>query len=80
MITELTQDWGNRFLEGTKKTLCAPGPRDPTDTEPELCFSVSCRGTGHLWPATGTGALGAGDLGHKACNISLLEEVTINPT
>ena len=24
---ELTQDWGNRLLEGTNKTLCAPGPR-----------------------------------------------------
>ena len=27
LITELTQDWGNRFLEGTNKTLCTPGPR-----------------------------------------------------
>ena len=24
---ELTQDWENRLLEGTNKTLCAPGPR-----------------------------------------------------
>ena len=24
---ELTQDWGNRRLEGTNKTLCPPGPR-----------------------------------------------------
>ena len=24
---ELTQDRGNRLLEGTSKTLCAPGPR-----------------------------------------------------
>ena len=24
---ELTQGWGNRHLEGTNKTLCAPGPR-----------------------------------------------------
>ena len=24
---ELTQDWGNRLLEGTKKALCVPGPR-----------------------------------------------------
>ena len=24
---ELTQDWGNRLLEDTNKTLCAPGPR-----------------------------------------------------
>ena len=27
LITELTQDWGNRLLEGTNKSLCAPGPR-----------------------------------------------------
>ena len=31
---ELTQDWGNRPLEGTNKTLCTPGPgersSDPT--------------------------------------------------
>ena len=27
LITELPQDWGNRLLEGTNKTLCAPGPR-----------------------------------------------------
>ena len=24
---ELTQDWGNRILEGTNKTFCAPGHR-----------------------------------------------------
>ena len=23
---ELTQDWGNRLLEGTNRTLCSPGP------------------------------------------------------
>ena len=27
LITVLKQDWGNRPLEGTNKTLCAPGPR-----------------------------------------------------
>ena len=27
LITELPKDWGNRFLEGTDKALCAPGPR-----------------------------------------------------
>ena len=26
LITELSQDWGNRLLKGTVKTLCAPGP------------------------------------------------------
>ena len=24
---ELTQDWGNRLLEGTNRSLCAPEPR-----------------------------------------------------
>ena len=27
LITKLLQDWGNRLLEGTNKTLCAPGAR-----------------------------------------------------
>ena len=27
LTTELRQDWGNRLLEGTDKTLCATGPR-----------------------------------------------------
>ena len=27
LTTELPQYWGNRLLEGTNKTLCAPGPR-----------------------------------------------------
>ena len=26
-LPELTQDWGNRLLEGTNKNLWAPGPR-----------------------------------------------------
>ena len=32
------------MLRGLKQTLCAPGPRDPTKTESELCVSVSCGG------------------------------------
>ena len=28
-------------LEGSNKTLCAPGPKDPTETEPDLPLSVS---------------------------------------
>ena len=51
------------MLRGLKQTLCAPGPRDPTETETELCLGVSCRHTGQQWPAAGTGALGAVDLG-----------------
>ena len=50
-------------LRGLKQTLCAPGPRDPTETETELCLSVSCGRKGQQWAATGTGALGAADLG-----------------
>ena len=53
---------------------CAPGPRDPTETEPELGLSVSCRGTGQQWPATGAGALGTADL---SMALALLEEVAI---
>ena len=61
---------------GLKQTLCAPGPRDPTETETELCLSVSCRGTGQQWTAAGAGALGEADLGIA---YALLEEVAINP-
>ena len=43
-----------------KQTLCALGPRDPTETETELCLSISYRGTGRQWSAAGTGALGVG--------------------
>ena len=34
----------------------------PTETELELCLSVSCGGMGQQWPATGVGVLGAADL------------------
>ena len=50
------------MLRGLKYTLCAPGPRHPTETEPELCLSVSCGGTCQQWTAAGAGALGAVDL------------------
>ena len=50
------------MLRGLKQTLCTPGPRDPTETETELCLSVSCGGTGQQWTATGAGALGAAAL------------------
>ena len=29
-----------RCQEGSNKTLCTPGPRDPTETEPDLTLSV----------------------------------------
>ena len=28
------------MLRGLKQTLCAPGPRDFTETETELCLSI----------------------------------------
>ena len=41
---ELTQDWGNRLLEGTNRTLYAPGPKKgavtPQETDPDLSVSV----------------------------------------
>ena len=51
------------MLGGLKQTLCTPGPRDPTETEPELCLRVSYGSTGQQWPATGARALGSADLG-----------------
>ena len=66
----------SEMLRGLKQALCAPGPRDPKETETELCLSISCGGTGQQWTAAGTGALGAADLGMAE---ALLEEVTINP-
>ena len=35
-----------RMLRGLKQTLFAPGPRDPTETETQLCLRVPCGGTG----------------------------------
>ena len=54
--------------------MCVPGLRALTETDTELCLSVSCGGIGQLWTATGTEALGGG------MAWALLEEVAINPT
>ena len=43
----------HRHLEGSNKTLCAPG--NPRETEPDLPLSVSCGGTGQQWTAAGQG-------------------------
>ena len=51
------------MLIGLEQTLCAPGSRDPIETEPELYLGVSHGVTGQQWPAAGAGALGASDLG-----------------
>ena len=51
------------MLRGLKQTLWAPGPRRPTETETELCLSVSCGGMGQWWTVAGAGALGATEMG-----------------
>ena len=50
-----------RCSEGSNKTLCTPGLRDPTETEPDLPLSV-CMSTSQQWPSMGTGALAVADL------------------
>ena len=45
-----------RDAQRAQTTLCTPGPRDPTETETELCLSVSCIGMDQQWTATGAGA------------------------
>ena len=62
------------MLRGLKQTSYAPGHRDSTETEKELCLSISCGSMGQQWSAAGTGALGVG------MAYILLEEVTNNPT
>ena len=52
-----------REAQRAQTNLCAPGPRDPTETKTELCLSVSCGGTGQQWAVAGAGALGIVDLG-----------------
>ena len=51
------------MLRGLKQTLCTQGPRDPTETETELCLSVDCcrgRGFGCSRPGYGIRPLGGG--------------------
>ena len=59
-----------RCSEGSNKTLCAPGPRDSTETEPDLCLSL-------LWRYRSEACCkdrgsGCSYLGHSACGISSL--------
>ena len=58
-----------------QQNLCAPGPRDFTETEQKLCLSVSREGMDQQWPAAGAEALGAADLGMAQ---ALLEEIARN--
>ena len=62
-----------RCSEGSNKTLCAPGPRDPTGTEPDPLFSSGLLQGQKLWVQLPR----SHSLWHKP---SLLEEVAINPT
>ena len=41
LITELPQNWGNRLLEGTNKTLCTPGARRK-EQGPKKRLSLEC--------------------------------------
>ena len=59
-----------KMLRGLKQTLCTLGPRDPTETETELCLrsvrvesAVVCRrdrGSGFSRPEYGIRPLGGG--------------------
>ena len=56
-----------RCSEGSTK-LCVH--QDP-ETEPELCFTVSCGDTGQQSTAAGAGALGAADLSGVTINLTI---------
>ena len=64
----------SRNAQRAQTNLACIRIQDPTETETELCLSVSCGGTGQQWSAAGTGAPGVGTAE------VLLEEVAINPT
>ena len=60
-----------RCSEDSNEILCTPGPRDPTEAEPDMPLSVCLlQRLGQQWPATGTGALAAADLGGASCGIN----------
>ena len=48
--------------EGSNKPCVHQDPETPTETETELCLSVSCGGSGQQWTVAEAGALGAADL------------------
>ena len=72
-----------RCLEGSNKTLCIPGPRDPTETEPDpplsaWMSSVVVRVSTGLLQGQGLWVQQTWIIQHVAK--ALLEEVAINPT
>ena len=48
-LWELTQDWGNKFVENTNKTLCAPGPRRKEQWPHKRLTQTSPWGSRSLW-------------------------------
>ena len=66
-----------RSSEGSKIICVHQDQRTPTETETELCQSVSCGDTGQQLTAAVSGALGSADLG---MDLAILEEIDINPT
>ena len=73
VTTELSQDWGNRLLEGTAKNCVhqSPGERSRDSREAELGLPVSVLGSptrcAQQWPATGSGAPITTVLGAEVC-------------
>ena len=72
----------HQSLEGSNKTLCARGSRDPTEMEPDLCLSLLQRSRSAVACCRGRDS-GCSYLGHAACSISPLRgghSSSINPT
>ena len=57
-----------RCSEGSNKTLYTPRPRDPTETEPDLCLSLLWRYRSVVDCHRGRDS-GCSYLGHTACGI-----------
>ena len=79
MIIELTQDWGNRLLEGTNKTSCTPRPRrkeqgPPQETDPDSPVSVQ-ESPAEVW--VGSRLLQSAALNTTVRAQDLLKEVAI---
>ena len=51
-----------RDAQRAQMNLVHTRTQSPTETETELCLSISCGGIGQQWTAAGAGALGAVDL------------------
>ena len=47
-------------VQRAQMNLVRTRTQDPTETEAELCLSITFGGTGRQWSASGTGVLGVG--------------------